>query len=70
MQGEIVRWFSDRHFGFIKPMKGEHDLFFHRSAVLSGEPRAGASVEYHQGRNEPFKDTRGRSVALKVKVLT
>merc|ERR1712187_242307 len=36
-KGQLVRWNSERGFGFIKPEDGSEDLFAHISALVDGE---------------------------------
>jgi cold shock CspA family protein len=35
--GEMIRWNAEKGFGFIKPDKGDEDLFCHVSALLDGD---------------------------------
>jgi len=55
MTGTIKRLVRDRGFGFITPLEGGDDLFFHRSAVLgvSFDTLAeGIHVDYEVGSNQ------------------
>jgi cold shock CspA family protein len=48
-QGELLRWFEDRGFGFIKPDQTSlcnGDVFLHRRHIKSGDPRSGARVTF------------------------
>jgi cold shock CspA family protein len=51
MTGEIVRLFSDKHFGFIAAPGHETDLFFHASAVVGSDfddLRVGDAVTFEE----------------------
>jgi cold shock CspA family protein len=47
LQGQVVRWFSDRRFGFIKSELEPADVFFHQKAVMGDWlPTQGAHVRF------------------------
>jgi len=52
--GELLRWQSDKGFGFIKPDDGGEDLFCHVSALVDGDgsvldgDRVSFTVEYNE----------------------
>jgi len=61
-----IRLLMDRGYGFIKAEDGK-DLFFHRNELEGVEfslLRAGQEVEFEIGQ-----DTRGRSQAVKVRLI-
>ena len=61
-----IRQLMDRGFGFIKTEDGK-DLFFHRNGLEGIEfslLRTGQEVEFEIGQ-----DTRGRSQAVKVRLI-
>jgi len=64
--GEMVRWNADKGFGFIKPDKGDEDLFCHVSALLDGDGsvRDGDRVKFVV----QFDDRRGKDRAIDVAV--
>jgi cold shock CspA family protein len=46
-RGTIVRYFDAKKFGFIKPLEGRADVFFHLSVVVGDYlPSTGDPVEY------------------------
>lgn len=64
--GEMVRWNADKGFGFIKPDKGDEDLFCHVSALLDGDGsvRDGDRVKFVV----QFDDRKGKDRAIDVAV--
>jgi uncharacterized membrane protein YsdA (DUF1294 family)/cold shock CspA family protein len=66
MRGTIVKFDSERRFGFIRPNAGGDDIFFHENEVLTGrdEILPGATVTFETATGE--KGVK----AIKVKVTT
>lgn len=64
--GELLRWNADKGFGFIKPDKGDEDLFCHVSALLDGDGsvRDGDRVRFVV----EYDDRKGKLRALQVEV--
>mmetsp|Transcript_125028 Transcript_125028/g.266860 ORF Transcript_125028/g.266860 Transcript_125028/m.266860 type:complete len:146 (-) Transcript_125028:84-521(-) len=64
--GKMLRWNSDKGFGFIQPNDGGEDLFCHVSALLDGEGSVaeGDAVDF----KEEFDDRKGKNRAVKVSV--
>jgi cold shock CspA family protein len=62
-RGRVIRFFADKHFGFIKPSDGGgKPCFFHVSDFNSDvEPASGDVVTFSMG-----EDDRGRSKAIEV----
>jgi cold shock CspA family protein len=49
MRGHVVKWISERGFGFVKPDHvSSKDIYFHATAIEGGEDTIffGAPVEY------------------------
>lgn len=64
--GEIVRWNSDKGFGFMKPDNGSADMFVHVSDLLDGD---GSVLEGDRVTFEvAFDDRKGKDHAVKVAV--
>jgi len=65
MTGTVAKYFDDKGFGFIKPVTGGKDIFFHVKAVREGAEllRVGLEVEYDEGRD---RDDRPKAVRVKV----
>ena len=67
VKGEIVSWFDDRDFGFIKQDDiAFGDIFVHRNQIVRGAPRRGARVSFRVETRGPRK----RQVANSVEVLS
>mmetsp|Transcript_125029 Transcript_125029/g.266863 ORF Transcript_125029/g.266863 Transcript_125029/m.266863 type:complete len:146 (-) Transcript_125029:84-521(-) len=64
--GKMLRWNSDKGFGFIQPNDDGPDLFCHVSALLDGEGsvQEGDTVNF----TEEFDDRKGKTRAVKVSV--
>ena len=45
LKGQIISWFPQRHFGFIKPDDSSTEYFFHLSGTL-GQFELGSVVEF------------------------
>ena len=64
-RGTVVKWFTERGFGFVNPDFGGAQIFVHRSELEHGVPylQVGQAIEYSttSGRKGP--------VATHVKVL-
>lgn len=64
IRGRIKTYRKDKRFGFITPVDGKKDVFFHLSVVKEGEPREGIEVRFRIGKG---KD--GRTAATEVIIL-
>lgn len=63
-QGTIKNFNAERGFGFIMPIAGGEDVFFHISALTDqDEPRVGDRVDYDVGTDSET----GRSRAVEVR---
>ncbi|WP_242530083.1 cold shock and DUF1294 domain-containing protein [Marinobacterium iners] len=60
MKGRIKKWNADKGFGFIQPLEGGDDLFFHVSAMRDRSllPQVNQLVTYEPGTD---KDNRPRA---------
>eukprot|EP00438_Fugacium_kawagutii_P014405 Skav204535 [mRNA] locus=scaffold1211:212067:212635:- [translate_table: standard] len=61
----MVRWHSDKGFGFIKPDDGGDDLFAHVTALVEGDGsiQAGDKVTY----DKEFNDRKNKDQATNVR---
>ena len=63
LKGKIIRWQNDKGFGFIEPINGMPDLFFHENFLLnqSRRPAVGDEVSF-----EITKNTEGKQRAERI----
>jgi cold shock CspA family protein len=66
MRGEVVKWFPDLRYGFVKP-PGQTDVFLHLREVRRGRPSLGASVEFEIGKD--IRNGVERPTAKNVRVI-
>jgi len=53
IKGKVIKWQDDKGFGFIEPMNGIPDIFFHEDFLLnqSRRPRVGDEVSFELATN-------------------
>jgi len=64
IRGRIKTYRKDKRFGFITPVDGKKDVFFHVSVVREGEPAEGIEVRFRIGKGRD-----GRTAATEVIIL-
>jgi len=58
----IIKWYSQKHFGFLLTAKDNKEVFFHIDDCNSFTPQEGAPVEFEMGL-----DRKGRPKATNIK---
>ena len=53
LKGKVIKWQNDKGFGFIEPINGMPDLFFHENFLLnqSRRPVVGDEVSFEIATN-------------------
>lgn len=58
----VIKWYSEKHFGFLVTAEDNKEVFFHINDCNSFTPQEGAPVEFEMGL-----DRKGRSKAINIK---
>jgi cold shock CspA family protein len=65
MQGTVIKFDEDRRYGFIRPVDGSRDIFFHEVQCRDGDDiRQGSVVSY-----KIEADRTGRTQAVSVDLV-
>jgi len=48
----VIKFFHQNGWGFIKPERGEKDIFFHKSQIKEGKPDKEKTVWYDEGEGK------------------
>jgi cold shock CspA family protein len=64
MEGKIIRYFSDRRFGYIRELDSGKDWFFHFEDCADFKIAPGVFVNFQAGNHK------GREKAIGVRLLT
>ncbi|MEZ8996492.1 MULTISPECIES: cold shock domain-containing protein [Vibrio] len=64
MRGKIIRWISNRGFGFIKSDEYERDIFIHISDITKRrrQPKVGDTVEFRLDTSEGIVSAKAASI--------
>lgn len=57
VKGKVIKWQNDKGFGFIKPINGMPDIFFHEDSLISQSrrPKVGNEVSFEIATNPEGK---------------